>query len=470
VDLHNGGRPYASSVTGTIPSAPEGAPGALTVRDLLAVPSLGLRLLAAPEASDNRIRWAHPTELVDPRAYLAGGELVLTVGTSLDGDAARCRAFVGRLVEAGVCALGYGVGDVTAEVPDALVVACREHGLPLLQVPEGVPFQAITELLADRRAEARAAGERRVQQLSARLLDAMAADRSLDELLDIVTAELGGEVTYRDGELSWSRRDDTDVAPSASMLRHLGTVLAVRRHEEDVAFAQRRAEAGRLLRLVTEGKADAEGLRDALAGAGIDADAKLVVAAWPDKAAALISSGLGPALFADLPGDDTGTCLSLSSDADVALQVALDHAVPCGVAAPCLLGDVASAVPAAVAALDLSRRRGAPATHRDLVGFEGLLEQQPRERLHPFAETLVLPLVEHDREHGTALVPTLRAFLDGDGSVNATARDLHLHPNSLRHRLKRIGELTGADPRVFADRVALAVGLWAWERRPRGRR
>jgi DNA-binding PucR family transcriptional regulator len=75
-----------------------------------------------------------------------------------------------------------------------------------------------------------------------------------------------------------------------------------------------------------------------------------------------------------------------------------------------------------------------------------------------------------DATSGTALVATLRAFLQGDGSVNATARQLHLHPNSLRHRLEPIAELTGSDPRVFADRVALAIGLWAWDRRPRGRR
>ena len=55
----------------------------LTVRELLAVPALGLRLLAAPDRIDSVVRWAHPTELLDPRAYLSGGELVLTVGTSL---------------------------------------------------------------------------------------------------------------------------------------------------------------------------------------------------------------------------------------------------------------------------------------------------------------------------------------------------------------------------------------------------
>ena len=460
------GNPPAAPVAPARPAAPVGA---MTVRDLLAVPRLGLRLLAADDAIDAVIRWAHPTELVDPRPYLQGGELVLTVGTSLAEDPAQCGPFVDRLLDAGACAVGYGVGDVTEAVPEDLLAACRERGLPLLEVPSAVPFQAITELLADRRAEARTAVERQVHQLSVQLLDAMAADRSLEELLAIVTSELGGRLAYRDGELGWEPTGDTDVPPSSSMLRHVGSVLAVRRHEEDLALAHRRAEAGRLLRLVAEGKADPESLRDALTAAGVDADGRMVLAAWPERAAALIADGLGGSLFADLPGagGGTGTCVSLSGDGNVVLQVAVDSALPCGVAAPCLLGDVASALPAAVAALDLSRRRGAPATNRDLVSFDGLLEQQPLDRLRPFVETLLIPLAEHDRDHGTALVATLRAFLAGAGSIARTAQDLHLHPNSLRHRLKRIGELTGADPRTFADRVALAVGLWAWERRGR---
>ena len=38
---------------------------------------------------------------------------------------------------------------------------------------------------------------------------------------------------------------------------------------------------------------------------------------------------------------------------------------------------------------------------------------------------------------------------------------MYLHPNSLRHRLGRIAELTGRNPTSFADRVALAVAVVA---------
>ncbi len=156
--------------------------------------------------------------------------------------------------------------------------------------------------------------------------------------------------------------------------------------------------------------------------------------------------------------------------ASLQVEVAQETSLPCGIAPPSLVDALPSVVPVALTALELSRRRGVPVTHRDLVTFPGLLELQPPERLTPFSETLVAPLDRHDREHGTALLQTLRAFLDGDGSVSLTASGLFLHPNSLRHRLRRISQLTGCDPRSFDGRVALAVGLWAWDRQPRERR
>lgn len=437
----------------------------VSLRDLLSVPSFGLRLMAAPDRVDRHVRWAHPTELIDPRPYLSGQELVLTVGTSLRDDQT-CRDFVDHLVDAGVTALGYGVGDVTEEIPSALVEECRARGLPLLQVPKGVPFQSITELLADRRAQARTARSRRVQQLVVRLLDAIALDRNMADLQQIIDDELGGHVTFQEGAVDWIPVDGSDVRPGEDTLQHLSRVLAVRQHEEDTDLAKRRLELGRLVELVVQGRADAEVLHHPLVAVGVSTEKPVAIAAWPQRAAELV----GPLLDGCLVAEFDDVTVTLSGDLERILGVARETALPCGVGEPAPLTQLRRVVPPALAALKLARTRGAPVTYRDLASFEGLLEQQPPERLAPFAEKLILPLFEHDREHGTALVQTLRTFLGEDGSVSATARVLFLHPNSLRHRLKRVHELTGANPRVFNERVALAVGLWAWERRPRGRR
>lgn len=449
----------------TSQTADPGADAKVSIRDLLSVPLFGLRLMAAPDRVDIPVRWAHPTELIDPRPYLSGQELVLTVGSSLQDDQ-RCREFVDHLVKADVSALGYGVGDVTDEIPTALLEACRDRGLPLLQVPLGVPFQSITEMLADRRAEARTARSRRVQQLVVRLLDAIAEDRRMPELQRIIDDELGGRISFQGGTVDWEPAEESDVRPGQDTLQHLGRVLAVRQHEEDTDQANRRLEVGRLVELVVQGRADVEVLHHPLAAAGVSTERRVVVAAWPPRAADLVGPLLGESLVAELQD----LTLTLSGDQDLVMRVARETALPCGVGEPAPMADLRRVVPPALAALELARTRGATVTYRDLTSFEGLLEQQPGERLAPFAEKLILPLFEHDQEHGTALVQTLRTFLDVDGSVNATARELFLHPNSLRHRLKRVHDLTGANPRVFDDRVALAVGLWAWERRPRGRR
>lgn len=58
---------------------------------------------------------------------------------------------------------------------------------------------------------------------------------------------------------------------------------------------------------------------------------------------------------------------------------------------------------------------------------------------------IVLDLGEHDQENETSYVATLEAYLDNFGDVRAAASQLIIHPNTCRHRLRRIQELTGID-------------------------
>ncbi|RVW04892.1 PucR family transcriptional regulator [Rhodococcus spongiicola] len=66
---------------------------------------------------------------------------------------------------------------------------------------------------------------------------------------------------------------------------------------------------------------------------------------------------------------------------------------------------------------------------------------------------------------GTALSETLDAYLDSGGAIEACARQLFVHPNTVRYRLKRISEITGRDPTnprdAYVLRVAATVGRLA---------
>jgi DNA-binding PucR family transcriptional regulator len=63
---------------------------------------------------------------------------------------------------------------------------------------------------------------------------------------------------------------------------------------------------------------------------------------------------------------------------------------------------------------------------------------------------------------GSALADTLAAFLEQSPSLEAAARLLYVHPNTVRYRLRRVGDVTGyspADPRhAFILRLALVLG------------
>jgi DNA-binding PucR family transcriptional regulator len=66
---------------------------------------------------------------------------------------------------------------------------------------------------------------------------------------------------------------------------------------------------------------------------------------------------------------------------------------------------------------------------------------------------------------GPALLETVRAYLEHGRALEATARALFVHPNTVRYRLRRVTRLTGWDPTVprdaFVIQVALAVGALA---------
>jgi hypothetical protein len=63
---------------------------------------------------------------------------------------------------------------------------------------------------------------------------------------------------------------------------------------------------------------------------------------------------------------------------------------------------------------------------------------------------------------GSPLLETLTVYLEHAGSLEAAARMLYVHPNTVRYRLGRVAELTGMTPSngrgAFALRVAVVLG------------
>ena len=70
-------------------------------------------------------------------------------------------------------------------------------------------------------------------------------------------------------------------------------------------------------------------------------------------------------------------------------------------------------------------------------------------------------MLTHDAEQGTGYVRTLAVYLEEFGSISSAAKRLVLHPNTLRHRLQRIVEISGLDLSDPTQRLAVAVQVRA---------
>ncbi|MDF2991134.1 MAG: hypothetical protein K0S37_1648 [Microbacterium sp.] len=111
------------------------------------------------------------------------------------------------------------------------------------------------------------------------------------------------------------------------------------------------------------------------------------------------------------------------------------------------LAQLQSSEPVALAASSQIR------THR------AILAQLSERARSTYARDVLRPLHEYDARHGADLVATLRVFLTNAGAWQESARQLHLHTNTLRYRVSRIEELTGRSIASMDDRVDLFLAL-----------
>lgn len=467
----------------------------MLLRDVLDQGGLGLALLTGEDRLDRPVRRVYTTDLLDPRRYLAGGDLVLS-GLMWRRTPADSEAFVAALAEARVTALGAGEAAYGSVPPD-LVDACRRHRVPLFAVPVQVSFQAITEAITDRHRD---------------LVAAMAGGARLADLLPRVAADLRAScwVLSPTGRLVAGNGPPPDGLATAYLRgaqRHgpysmhpaggprltgwfvacsppqpdesvaeLVTLVALARAQHDEGVRVERRLAAELVRLLG-GAADPVDLAAALRACGLSPGGTFLVAVTrfdgPGDILDEVVRPLVPAVaVADVDGE-TVAVLPVDDDTDLlgAIRDGMRSLAP-GLGAARLAAGVsdpaggAAALPGALRearhAREYAAARSGPATvvsSAELASHLLLLAGVPAATRRSFHGRLLGPLLEYDRAHDAELVHTLEEFLDCSGSWTQCAARLHVHVNTLRYRIGRVEQLTGRDLSRFADRVDFYLAL-----------
>ncbi|WP_042388227.1 PucR family transcriptional regulator [Streptacidiphilus melanogenes] len=484
----------------------------MIVGDLLELDDLHIEVAwASPHALGREVTGVTSTDLQDPSRYLQRGELVLTGlvwWRPEDGQAAM--RFANSLRAAEVAALLAGEGTHGA-VPPQLVEACRRHGIPLLSIPSGTSFRAVTDRIYLRLwggLQAQAEGKAALPAAVSRTLTQMIrAQAPLDDVLVRAVADLGlpacslltgagrllaasasgtgaakpvpvgpsGDSPFE----GWLLQPHTEPGPTAGTLLHgLAELLAPLATRARATASAQRETGARLVELVDSG-ADAEAER-ALSLSGLPGRRRLTpVAARIDGvcepwAAAALAEALHESSepFVAAPDGRSGAVALSAADEETlasTLQEALGRLesrlpdrrrihIGLGPAAEPLARDLRSALTQARYAASL-QPPGSIGRCSQISSLETLLRGVPAEVTAAFRERILAPLLDHDRVNGVSLVHTLDTFLHHSASWSRTAQALHVHVNTVHYRINRIEELTGRSLRNLTDRLDLWAAL-----------
>jgi hypothetical protein len=104
-------------------------------------------------------------------------------------------------------------------------------------------------------------------------------------------------------------------------------------------------------------------------------------------------------------------------------------------------------------------RQGQVVAFEDL-GIHRLLLQVPDlAELRSFATEILGKLGGQERQRGAELLATLACYFRENNSPQRTARSLHVHPNTVAYRIRRIQEITGLQLGNYRDRLMAQVAL-----------
>ncbi|MFG1934284.1 PucR family transcriptional regulator [Mycobacterium sp. NPDC048908] len=489
----------------------------LTVAELVADPGLGLELVAGRGGAEREIEAAAVSELVNPGPWLQGGELLLTIGLLLPKTLAGCRSYLADLDAAGVRALGIGLGVELPHqrAPARLITAADEVGMPLLTVPDPVPFIAVTKAVFAYRARA----ERRELEWALQtqraltaaavtpggLLGILAAHRDTTGRSGVVIDLLGRILAQSDSDaeqliarlsgLLESVRDQGLNAAAADIsdgrkrelhalgARRLRAWLLIDGPAELPAAHQISGDLVSLLSLELERRhglntAQRRGraqVLDRLARSTVD---DVVAARWLASVGLQDTDMRAAAVAATDDADDLAADL-LTSIPDALVRVVsevVELAVPLDTDLPGVLTTLAGNRPAGIgiavrpgalvvslrqarSALPASRVQGRHMHADDIASSRLLLNTVGAQPLQAYADAVLGPLDAMDRSGD--LLRGLTAFLEHNGHWGSAATALRVHRHTIRNRIEAVERLTGRRMESAQDRHELWLALRA---------
>lgn len=376
----------------------------LRCKDLKSLPSLGkLRYLTGTRGLENPIRWIYTPEDDDFTDWVHGGELLIVSGAASHRPAFNLSRVLREAVRLNLAGAILLFGEhYIEEIPQAIIEAAARKDFPLMTIPWDTPLVDIEESIA----RAIVLSDRAPQQES------------------LLALALAGRV---------SAQEFAARAASAGYPVHAPQVLCA------FSFLPENA-GGRAVEALTQETAQA------------------LAAALSARSQPFLSCSSLNQIYLLFAVTETAG----AAEAVLAQLYSLAHArikreeCCAGATLAPALGDIIILYHEARTALDIARGQHlhtAPYVYEHGGLAELIVGSSMTEHFRSFANGLLAPLAAQDaRSHGR-LMETLAAFVAANGNVLHAARELYIHRNTLKYRLRQIekaldGSLDDSDLRL----------------------
>ncbi|WP_124713754.1 MULTISPECIES: PucR family transcriptional regulator [Mycolicibacterium] len=488
----------------------------ITVRELLDMPHLQLRLHSGKAGLDRQVTWTHTSDLPEPWQWVSAGELLMTNGMSFPAAAADQENLLEELHRVGASGLAIGEDMFCPRLTQRFTRASERLELPVVWIRYPMPFVAISRAVA----EATLLEQSQRLMRTARIYDALrhstAGDAARSRIADALTKELKcavyvcdrvtGEAYHPDGphppddvkETVRTASHGTLAAGARSVLtaggvevlvgevpthddavlavireggaaldgvliQHAATVVALELSQTHLALEHTRRTGAELTAQLIDGRMDQRVGRRQLVSAGLDPATSMFVSATCDDERRLrdLHVALWRRRIPHVSAFRSGVSHAVVPGTDAAVEAIAAALGPTArVGAGRVIKTVARSAESAreaTWALGAAQRTGDHVvrygTATSWVGMGGV------EDARAMVERWLGPLIEHDAQHRTGLVETLEAFLANQRSWQRTAAAMNVHRQTVLYRVHKVEELTGARLSDTADIAQLWLAL-----------
>jgi purine catabolism regulator len=98
-------------------------------------------------------------------------------------------------------------------------------------------------------------------------------------------------------------------------------------------------------------------------------------------------------------------------------------------------------------------------TEYETVEMAYIFQSVPEEKMRRFLDMTLSPIIDKAPDSAQDLLRTLELYIENNGQINETAKQLYVHRNTAAYRLDKIGELLQIDFKSYSDLLKLKLVL-----------